>query len=1253
MHKNIITAFVFLASVLSVNKSRAQCSGIDFTGNKTSICAPGFVLFTATGVPQNAGISWDLGNGVQQGSSLTSGIYTNPGKVTIELVVSLPNNQQCTVKKADYLDVREQTKPAITADKNVLCNIGDSIKLTDNTPFSINRKWIVNDFELENAPKTISLQINKKGLLSVTLVVTDQFGCPPAIGFFDSVAFVHEKPSVGIIPSKTSGCAPALVNFQSSVLIQDQQVSSYNWSFVGASPANSTSANPSNVSYNAKGSYAAMLQITTNKGCQYATSAANLLSFGDSVLPVINISNNKPCRNQTIKLSNTTNPTLGGTYTWTHADATFVADSAMNHRIIRYNTLGQKNITLSRTLNGCLTRTIFNNALNVLGPQANFSIFNPSACLSNETIKFTSTSILPNSGINTYQWDFIRSSDSSVVGSSTLQNPDFTFNQFSSFHVKLAVTNSLTGCRDSLQKNNTVVIGEAEAAFDANRSYTCPGGQISFTNQTTAITTGIPNQYFWSFYDSDKSSILATSTQSNPSIVYNNLGSYDVKLVVSNSQGCVDSITKSDFVTVSDISSNFTIADDKPCANTNFNFTQTSFPPSFNFTHKWFLQHADSTYLTYNYTGSNPTINVRLPGKYHVKYAISLPGCSDSISKNNFLNVSGLLGDATISSASECVPMNENAAFNLRLNQPTKNPGNNSLSYQWLSNPSAGIVFSNPNLDNTKLAINTNGNFNVRVRVINADNCLLDIPISKVIAAGVNASFSLSDNLVCYQTPINTTNLSTLEPSAFQWSSNPPGLVFSPNSNAANPTIVTNDSGRFDVILVSSKNNQCYDTAKTSIKIHRVKADFYSEDTMRFCAPTQVKFISKSINADTSFWNFGDGTLRSSNRDSLTHIYYFNSGTNNYSVYLHVVGEYNCKDSLKRENYVSVVGPIADFEFPKSSGCEDLSVDFTDKSQSYSNYYFDFGDGSVFDTTGNPGTHIYTVLNPYNERVTFIPKLLLTDTYGCYALKVSQDSIVVFKKPNAYFLADPVQGCEPLRVEFFNQSDFAVSWAWDMNADGQTDYTVEQPIHNFSAGGHDVSLIVTSQYGCSDTFESKNLINAFPLPDPDFATERIESDTADPYYIFTDKSSNGSQFEWFLNGTSASTNKVWVANLESDQLHLIKLIVKSSDNCVDSIIREVDAVPAYFLAIPNAFTPNGDGLNDFFGPEGYSRATAFELYIYDRWGKLVFQSKDISKKWDGKINGVSASDGFYPYKVMVKDADDNNYNYRGMIKLMR
>jgi hypothetical protein len=140
MHKNIITAFVFLASVLSVNKSRAQCSGIDFTGNKTTICAPGFVLFTATGVPQNAGISWDLGNGVQQGSSLTSGIYTNPGKVTIELVVSLPNNQQCTVKKTDYLDVREQTKPAITADRNVLCNIGDSIKLTDNTPF---RKFII------------------------------------------------------------------------------------------------------------------------------------------------------------------------------------------------------------------------------------------------------------------------------------------------------------------------------------------------------------------------------------------------------------------------------------------------------------------------------------------------------------------------------------------------------------------------------------------------------------------------------------------------------------------------------------------------------------------------------------------------------------------------------------------------------------------------------------------------------------------------------------------------------------------------------------------------------------------------------------------------------------------------------------------------------------------------------------------------------------------------------------------------------
>lgn len=1253
MFNTILSAFIFLGLLLSSIRTQAQCSGIDFTANKTTVCAPGFALFTASGIPQNAGISWDLGNGPQQGSSITSGIYTNPGKVTIELVVSLPSNQQCTVKKTDYLDVREQTKPAITADKNVLCNLGDSIKLTDNTPFSINRKFIVNDFELENAPKTISLPITKKGLLSVTLVVTDQFGCPPAIGFFDSVALVHEKPTVSIIPSKTSGCAPALVNFQSSILIQDQQVSGYNWSFVGASPASSTSANPNNISYNSKGSYAATLQITTNKGCQYATNAASQLSFGDSVIPVINISNTKPCRNQTIKLSNATNAALGGTYTWTHADATFVADSTINHRIIRYSTLGQKNISLTRVLNGCISQTTLNNSVNVQGPHGIYSVVTSRACLTDEIIKINSSSVLPSTGTTSYNWTFTNSLTNKVVATSTARNPRSRFNEFGSLNVRLIVSNTATGCRDTVISNNAVVIAKPTAAFTGFPFNTCPGGQATMVNQTALMSSEFPNQYFWTFYDSDKSSVLANSTLTNPSLVYNNLGAYDVKLVAFNSQGCADSITKTNFVNVTNIKANFTITDDKPCANTNFNFTQTSFPPSFNFTHNWFLQHADSTYLTYNYTGPNPTINVRLPGKYHVKYAISLPGCSDSISKNNFLNVSGLLGNATITSASACVPMSENATFNLIQNLPTKNPANNSLSYQWLSNPQTGIVFSSENLSNTNVAINTKGNFNVSVRVTNADNCFLEIPISKVLAAGVNAGFSLSDSAVCYKTPISTNNLSTLEPNLYQWSSIPPGLAFSPNSNAANPTIETNDSGRFEIILVSSKNNQCFDTAKSQILVSRVKADFYSEDTMRFCAPTQVKFISKSVNADTSYWNFGDGTIRSSNRDSLTHIYYFNSGTNKYSVYLNVIGGLNCKDSLKRENYISVVGPVADFEFPKSSGCEDLTVNFTDKSQSYSNYYFDFGDGSVFDTTGNPGTHIYRVINPYLERLSFIPKLLLTDIYGCFALKVAQDSIVVFKKPKSYFLADPVQGCEPLRVEFFNQSDFAAAWAWDMDGDKRTDYTIAKPIHNFEAGNYDVSLIVTSQYGCSDTFESKNLIEAFPLPTVDFTTDRIESDTADPHYIFTDKSSNGSQVEWFLNGSSASTNNVWVANLESDRLHLIKLVVTSSNNCVDSILSEVDAVPAYFLAIPNAFSPNGDGLNDFFGPEGYSRATAFEFDIYDRWGKLVFQSKDISKKWDGKINGVQASDGFYLYKVMVKDANDNKYNYRGMIKLMR
>lgn len=90
--------------------------------------------------------------------------------------------------------------------------------------------------------------------------------------------------------------------------------------------------------------------------------------------------------------------------------------------------------------------------------------------------------------------------------------------------------------------------------------------------------------------------------------------------------------------------------------------------------------------------------------------------------------------------------------------------------------------------------------------------------------------------------------------------------------------------------------------------------------------------------------------------------------------------------------------------------------------------------------------------------------------------------------------------------------------------------------------------------------------------------------------------------------------------------------VQKSNNQILSISNEAAIIPAAVLYIPNAFTPNGDGLNDSFGCIGEG-ITEYTLQIFDRWGSLIFESSDMKVQWDGNYKNELAPTGVYVYKV--------------------
>ena len=91
-----------------------------------------------------------------------------------------------------------------------------------------------------------------------------------------------------------------------------------------------------------------------------------------------------------------------------------------------------------------------------------------------------------------------------------------------------------------------------------------------------------------------------------------------------------------------------------------------------------------------------------------------------------------------------------------------------------------------------------------------------------------------------------------------------------------------------------------------------------------------------------------------------------------------------------------------------------------------------------------------------------------------------------------------------------------------------------------------------------------------------------------------------------------------------------------------------------YIAVPSAFTPNGDGLNDYLYPLNAYKADNLEFRVFNRWGQLVFETKDWTKKWDGKITGNPQAPGTYVWMLRYINRDTGKlFSEKGTTVLIR
>jgi gliding motility-associated-like protein len=112
-------------------------------------------------------------------------------------------------------------------------------------------------------------------------------------------------------------------------------------------------------------------------------------------------------------------------------------------------------------------------------------------------------------------------------------------------------------------------------------------------------------------------------------------------------------------------------------------------------------------------------------------------------------------------------------------------------------------------------------------------------------------------------------------------------------------------------------------------------------------------------------------------------------------------------------------------------------------------------------------------------------------------------------------------------------------------------------------------------------------------------------------------------------------------------------MVTDANGCIayDSVI--VNVVPNYSLFVPNAFTPNGDGVNDELRPLQFGNFELLLFQVYNRWGELMFETNNINIGWDGTYKGLDQEVGSYVYYIRARDPLGKLTEFKGNATLIR
>ena len=421
------------------------------------------------------------------------------------------------------------------------------------------------------------------------------------------------------------------------------------------------------------------------------------------------------------------------------------------------------------------------------------------------------------------------------------------------------------------------------------------------------------------------------------------------------------------------------------------------------------------------------------------------------------------------------------------------------------------------------------------------------------------------------------------------------------------------------------------------------------------CVPVTVKFRDTVAVAQSYEWNFGDGSpsVRTVVAD-ISHIY---TQVGTYRVMLVAVDSTKCypRDTTYtnirvREDYATVKASAGKLPPCTSTNYQfnNLSVPYTGKPFKANSFRWIWGDNTPSVVAGTaPVTHLYPGYGTYNA------KLVLEDTNYCNAPDTFPISVRIAPNVRAS-TSTPLYGCAPYNAVFNNTSLGGTDFDWDFG-DGTTSTEIS-PTHLFATPGvYRVRLVALDTTTCNriDTAYFNITVSGSPTAAFVYTPNPPQENTIS---VFTNLSQDAVRYRWYYgDGDSLYTYRrdTTVRHIYNETRRYVPCLVAINQyNCPDTACTNLDAIIVPLLDVPNAFTPNGDGVNDRAVVIGYG-ITKLTFRIYNRWGQLVFETNDRKLGWDGRFNGKAQPMDVYAYTLEAEFFDGKKARKQGDITLLR